>query len=79
MERRSKRVSEQLAGIRKDWEQKRADPDVPGALAPEEVPADGEPESPGAEAPPPEAHPAEAEAPAETAVGPPADDGTADA
>ncbi len=47
MERRSERVGEELAGIRKDWEQKRADPNVPGAPAPEEAPADGEPEAPG--------------------------------
>lgn len=82
MERRSERMSEQLAEIRKDWEQKRADPNVPGAPPSGEQSDDAavsdEPESPGPEAPPPESHPARAEAPAETAVGPPADEPSAD-
>jgi hypothetical protein len=55
MERRSERVSEKLASVREDWEQKRADPSVPGAPAPEheseDVSPGDEPDSPGAEAP----------------------------
>jgi hypothetical protein len=71
MERRTERVSDQLARIRQDWERKRADPNVPGAPAPAEdagsqdAAASERPESAGPEAPPPDAHPAEAEGPSE--------------
>lgn len=79
----SERLEGKIKETRQDWERKRADDGVPGAVPPEPDPAADatdkqETQSPAPEAPPENAGPGAAETRPEGAVGPPADDAEAE-
>ena len=44
MEERSERLEDEISGARKDWEQKQADPSVPGAVDEDSSSGDPPPE-----------------------------------
>lgn len=71
LERRGDELGQRTKDAAQDWERKRSDPSVPGALPPEGE--EGEARSPGPEAPPEEAGPSQAEMAPEGQAGPPAD------
>jgi hypothetical protein len=74
LQEQSEKLHGDLAETRQDWERKRNDPNVPGALEPAD-PAEDEDttaeSSPAPQAPPEEEGPSQAETPPEGAVGPP--------
>jgi hypothetical protein len=76
LERQSSEVQDRIEEAREDWQRKRADPGVPGAVAPEPE-SDSDEEitdtSPAPQAPPEEEGPSAAEMAPEGAVGPPKD------
>jgi hypothetical protein len=74
LEEQSERLGDEVQDARQDWQQKRADPSVPGAIPPPDQDGDGEQEeSPAPQAPPPEEGPSSAETAPEGATGPPKD------
>jgi hypothetical protein len=75
LEAQSERLGGKVQNVRQDWQQKRADPSVPGAIPPESDQADEHQAegSPGPEAPPAGSGPAAAETAPEGATGPPKD------
>jgi hypothetical protein len=76
LEEQSQRLGGDVQDARQDWEQKRSDPGVPGAVPPdqdEEEQDEGQKESPDPQAPPPSEGPSAAETAQEGATGPPKD------
>jgi hypothetical protein len=72
LQKQSEKLHGDVAEVREDWERKRHDPDMPGALEPMDPSDDAQGEhSPAPQAPPEEEGPAAAETPPEGAVGPP--------
>jgi hypothetical protein len=74
LQKQSEKLHGDVAEVREDWERKRRDQNVPGALEPTED-DDGEREghSPAPQAPPETESPGDAQTPPEGAVGPPKD------
>jgi len=74
MQKQSEKLHGDVAEVRQDWERKRHDQSVPGAIEPMDPSDDEEGEhSPAPQAPPEEESPGDAETPPEGAVGPPKD------
>jgi hypothetical protein len=81
LQQHSERLGSDVQDARQDWEQKRSDPSVPGAVPPSDEGegedgdehGDGQDESPAPQAPPAEEGPSAAETAPEGAAGPPKD------
>ena len=75
LQKQSDRLGGEVQDTRQDWEQKRSDPGVPGAVPPpdEDQGDEGQHESPAPEAEPPEEGSSAAETAPEGATGPPKD------